>query len=208
MTVLFPAICFTGGGPAELWWTHEHEGGTGSLRCRATGVAEFRPNGRPPPMMLAGVMLICLGLHKKKRQRSCTPSVRLSIIWLPLGPVTHKKTKQWCSFLLSVGSPDLWIRAISSACLFLIIKLSICENFPLKIHIDSLRGYAASAFGDVTNGWNGGSFSVWVCYPNNGGMLWEQRALITQPFMRRPYKSLNHSFSRSLLSQAGNVSSP
>lgn len=85
-------------------------------------------------MVLAGVMLICLGLHKGKVS---APTLKACICLSSgclLGAVT-KTTKQWRDFLHSVGSPDLWIRAGSSACLFplyFIIKLSICENFPLK----------------------------------------------------------------------------
>lgn len=63
-------------------------------------------------------------------------------------------------------------------------------------------------FGDTVNTVNSISFSVWVCYPNNKGMLWERRGLIAQPFMRRPHKGPDHSFSLSLLSPSGKVSMP
>lgn len=68
---------------------------------------------------------------QEERQRSSTPSVHLSIIWLPFGPET-KRTKQFSSVLEALISELGQVQVLVFFPLYFIIKLSICENFPLK----------------------------------------------------------------------------
>ena len=44
VTVLFPAICFSGGGPAVLDWMHRHEGAWSSPPCHSIGIAASHNN--------------------------------------------------------------------------------------------------------------------------------------------------------------------
>lgn len=87
---------------------------------------------------------------------------------------------------------DYWISASTTVCLarHLSWELSVRVNFPwrsseLQLQEDGERRWAASVLGDTTNSVNGVSLSVWVCYPNNKGMLWERWGLIAQPFYER-----------------------
>lgn len=171
---------------------------------------------------------------KKALLHSDCPSVyRLSVFHVCGTLSTQRKrtgTVTICSTLLSykvtkcrqnAEKGDYWISAnvyclgqkVFSLCISAESCLSVGVNFLWKVtsplfYKDEKGWKAVSVFGDTANAINGVSFSVWVCYPNNKGMLWEQWGLIAQPFMRGPHKGPNHSSSLSLLSPSGKVSMP
>lgn len=74
---------------------HKHKEVRGSLRCHATGTAEFGPDsGRPPVARIPDAWRVDVSLAQAtqaERQLSYTPSVHLSIIWLPFLYVTNNK---------------------------------------------------------------------------------------------------------------------
>lgn len=96
VTVLFLAICFTGGGPAELGWRHRHEGVRSSLRYYIIGIIEFRIN---IPVLLtshavcrADISLVQAIYTKSSltlRQPICLSSVCFSCLWQ--SPKSKKK---------------------------------------------------------------------------------------------------------------------
>lgn len=102
VTVLFPAICFPGGGPAVLCWMHRHERVRSSPPRHSIGIAAFHINMAVCvglPCLFVGAKLVRFRLRTDKKSSLtlrlpiCLSSVCFSCLWHTL----NSKKKHWHS---------------------------------------------------------------------------------------------------------------